>query len=123
MEITCRGKIFLSLALVYCICLFWYSTASAQLWSGILDRSRATDWTRTGVTGGIPHRTNQCGATIAAYTGSAERINDAIRACHQAGGGVVQLAAGTFSLSTTITFITTGPEVVAQNVTLRGAGP
>src|SRR5689334_8753337 len=41
-------------------------TGQAQLWSSILDSSRATDWTQAGVTGGIPDRTSIC-TTIAPY--------------------------------------------------------
>jgi hypothetical protein len=94
----------------------------AQLWSGLLDRSRATDWSQVGVIGGIPNRTNQCGATIAAYSGSAAAINTAIQNCHAAGGGVVQLGPGTFNLTDSIGFNLSSGDP-AQNVTLRGAGP
>ena len=96
----------------------------AQLWSGIIDPARAIDWGRgnQGVPGGIPNRTFNC-ATIAPYSGSAATINTAISACSRnaaalaAGGGVVNLQAGTFNLTSGIDF--TG----LSNVTLRGAGP
>src|SRR5215831_3070278 len=102
---------------VYTLCLvllslFWYSTASALLWSGILDPSRATDWTQAGVTGGIPNRTIVC-ATISPYTGTAATINNAIASCPS--GQVVQLQAGTFNLSS-------GIRISNSGVTLRGAG-
>jgi hypothetical protein len=85
--------------------------AHAQPWSGILSPSRATDWTGVGAT--IPtNRTTAC-ATIAAYSGAATTINNAIAAC--ATGQVVQLGAGTFTLSSGIVF-------AKSNVTLRGAG-
>ena len=114
-------KTLLSVALVYFICLFWYSTASAQLWSGILDHSRATDWSQTGVTGGIPNRTNICQTVplqgSPGSPASASVINTAIQNCSSAGGGVVQLQAGTYYLNSSIAFNS------AKNVTLRGQGP
>jgi hypothetical protein len=89
-------------------------SAEAQPWLGILDPSRAIDWSKPGVEGGIQNRTVVC-QTIAAYTGSAAAINTAITNCPA--GQVVKLGAGTFTLSTGITF---GGR---SNVTLRGAGP
>jgi len=86
----------------------------AQNWSGILAPTRAVDWSGVGVPGGIPARTTQCGATIAAYSGPATTINNAIAAC--ASGNYVSLGAGTFSLSSGIAF--NGH----SNVTLRGQG-
>jgi hypothetical protein len=88
----------------------------AQLWSGILAPSRATDWSNAGIAGGIPNRTTQCGSTIAAYNGAGTTISNAISSCAGSGGGVVQLGAGTFNLSSGITFFG------ESNVTLRGAG-
>jgi hypothetical protein len=81
---------------------------NGQLWSGIIAPSRATDWTQAGVKGDIPSRTwTQCGATIAAYSGTAATINGAVN--HTASGYTgcgantyVQLGAGTFNLSTGI---------------------
>lgn len=84
----------------------------AQQWSGILAPSRASNWSKVGTT--IPANRTQCGATIAAYSGSAANINAAIAGC--GANQYVQLGAGTFNLSTGITFGTT------SNVTLRGAG-
>ena len=98
--------------------------AHAQLlWSGILDPSRAIDWSRTnpGVEGGIPNRTFIC-ATLNPGTTSAQ-INNAIASCSgnaaalAAGGGVVFLNAGTYTLAAGVDF--SGH----SNVTLRGAGP
>src|SRR5689334_23834916 len=109
---------------IFCfsVALFAFTGAAhAQLWSGVLDPSRATDWMRAGVTGGIPNRTNIC-TTIAAYTGSSATINTAIQNCSAAGGGVVLLGAGTFTLSDSILLADTGTNA-AQNVTLRGSGP
>jgi hypothetical protein len=94
--------------------VFVPSVASAQLWSGLLDSSRAIDWTRAGIPSGIPHRTTRCGSVISAYTGTAATINNAINACPP--GQYVELGAGTFNLSTGIGFHG------KSNVTLRGAG-
>jgi hypothetical protein len=85
----------------------------AQNWSGIISPSRATDWSGVGAT--ITHRTTQCGATIAAYSGSASTINNAISSCPA--GQYVQLGTGTFNLSSGIDFNS------KSNVTLRGNGP
>jgi hypothetical protein len=90
------------------------ASARAQAWSGILDPSRAIDWSNAGIPGGIPVRTTQCGSTIAPYSGSAATINNAIAACPA--GQFVSLGAGTFNLSSGISF---GGH---SNVTLRGQG-
>jgi len=84
----------------------------AQLWSGVLDPSRAVDWTQAGVTGGILSPTSQCGATIPAGS-SAATINSAIQSCGPQ--QYVLLAPGTYNLTTGL--------VMKSNVTLRGAGP
>jgi hypothetical protein len=88
--------------------------AHAQLWTGILDRSRAVDWSRghQGVAGGIPNRTTICATFNPGATAS--QINAAIAACPP--NGVVFLNAGTYTISG-LTFGT------KSNVTLRGAGP
>jgi hypothetical protein len=83
-------------------------------WSGIVATTRAIDWSKAGVPGGIPNRTQQCGATVAAYSGTADAINAAISACGD--NQYVLLGAGTFNLTTGITFN------AKSNVTLRGAG-
>lgn len=82
-----------------------------QPWTGIISPPRAMDWSGVGAT--IVNRTTQCGATIAAYTGTAATINNAISAC--TANQFVQLGAGTFTLST-------GVMLSKSNVTLRGAG-
>jgi ASPM-SPD-2-Hydin domain-containing protein len=87
--------------------------AFGQAWSGILDPSRATDWTT--VPGfSIPTGRTQCGSTISAYTGTAAAINSAIAAC--SANTFVLLGTGTFTLSTALT-------LSKNNVTLRGSGP
>lgn len=92
------------------------SHASAtELWTGILDTARAISWTTPGVTGGIPTTRTKYGATIAAYNGTADTINTAIAAA--SADQYVLLGAGTFNLTTGITF------AGRNDVTLRGSGP
>jgi hypothetical protein len=84
----------------------------AQLWSGILDPTRAIDWSTVGV-GGIPPRATAC-STINP-NGSNDMtatINSALSACPS--GQAVLLASGTFRVN--------GNIKVPANVTLRGAG-
>src|SRR6185436_14506350 len=81
------------------------------IWSGILATGRATDWSAAGAV--IPTDRTQCGTTIAAYSGSAGPINDAINNC--GANQFVQLGAGTFTLSS-------GIALTRSNVTLRGMG-
>jgi hypothetical protein len=97
------------------------SCVHAQAWSGIIDPSRAVDWSRAGVPGGVPNRTTQCGPTIAAYgtssnPGSATTINKAIAACPA--GQFVSLGAGTFYIDADIM----NALPYTSNVTLRGQG-
>jgi hypothetical protein len=87
------------------------TSVPAQLWSGIIDPSRAVDWSDAGTS--IPNRTTTC-LTLdskATYTD----INNAIARCPS--GQVVYLGAGTYNLEGGITF------AGRSNVTLRGAGP
>jgi hypothetical protein len=89
--------------------------AQAQPWSGIIDPARATDWTHAGVRGGIRSANwTQCGATIAAYSGTAATINTALAACGS--NQYALLGPGTFNLTTGI--------IINQknNVVLRGSG-
>ncbi len=95
------------------LCLPTYSQAQTQPWSGIIDPSRAIDWTNVGTPGGIPNRTITC-ATLDPGATAAE-INDAIASCPS--GQVVKLNAGTYNLSSGIVFNN------KSDVTLRGAGP
>ena len=93
--------------------LVFSAPAQAQLWSGILDPSRAIDWSQAGA-GVIPDRTTICstlnpGATLTS-------INNAIANCPE--GQVVFLSAGTYGpYSGNIIFNN------KSNVTLRGDGP
>jgi hypothetical protein len=92
------------------LCLSVY--AGAQAWSGILDPSRAVDWTKAGVVGGIPNRTTVCATLNPGATAS--QITNAIAACPA--NQVVFLNAGTYNLSGGIDFQN------KSNITLRGAG-
>jgi hypothetical protein len=82
-----------------------------QLWAGILDPTRAIDWTLVGVVGGIPKRTTVCATLNPGATGA--QINTAIQSCPA--GQVVMLTAGNYSISDT-------GIVMKSGVTLRGAG-
>ncbi len=96
------------------ICLA--TLCGAQQWSGILDPTRAINWSGAGV-GGIPPRTTIC-ATVAASAcsnGSADcttTIQNALKAC--SAGQAVSLGPGTFLISSSLS--------VPSNVTLRGSG-
>jgi hypothetical protein len=97
---------------LFVILILLQGAAMAQLWSGVLDPTRAIDWTTAGA-GTIPTTRTQCGSTIAAGATRAN-INSAIAAC--GANQYVLLGAGTFNLS--------GGEIdMKSNVTLRGAGP
>lgn len=85
--------------------------AHAQAWSGIIDPSRAANWSTVGIT--IPTRNTICATLTSSATYS--QINSAIASCPA--GEVVYLSAGTYNLAGGITF--SG----ISNVTLRGAGP
>jgi hypothetical protein len=96
--------------------LFFVTSSQAQNWTGILDPSRAIDWSHVGIPGGIPDAGwSQCGSTIAPYSGSATAINNAIANCGS--GQYVHLGTGTFNLSSGINF------AGHSNVALRGDGP
>jgi hypothetical protein len=84
---------------------------AGELWAGILDPSRAIDWTHAGVVGGIPTRTTVCATLNPGAT--AAQINSAIQACPT--GQVVTLNAGTYNISDSGIVMKTG-------ITLRGAG-
>src|SRR5690242_12784515 len=86
--------------------------AQAQQWSGIIDPSRAVDWSKAGVRGGIPNRSTICATFNPGATST--QINSAIASCPS--GQVVLLNAGTYSGLSGIMF--NGK----NGVTLRGAG-
>src|SRR5258708_39519293 len=93
--------------------------AGAQSWSGVLNPSRAIDWSTVGA-GLIPSGGwTQCGATIAPYGSavspqSTSTINNAITSC--GANHYVLLGPGTFHLSDKLV-------MGANNVVLRGSGP
>src|SRR2546422_6877220 len=98
----------------FVLLLFACASVHAQTpWSGVLAPSRAIDWSKAGVVGGIPNRTTIC--TTLTSSATSAQINSAIAACPS--GQVVSLGAGTYSISGQIFFNN------KSNVTLRGAGP
>jgi hypothetical protein len=80
-------------------------------WAGIVDPTRAIDWSQAGVVGGIPARTMPCATLNPGAT--AAQINAAISACPT--GQVVSLTAGNYAISD-------DGIVMKSGVTLRGAG-
>jgi len=75
--------------------------------------NRRTDWTYAGVPGGIPARAVTPYATFSPGA-TAAQINAAIIACSAAGGGVVYLNAGIYTIDPIV--------ISSNNVTVRGAG-
>jgi len=93
------------------------TTAYAQLWTGIIDPSRAINWSAAGIPGGIPNRTTICSTINAATYGNGTSdatggIQTAMNGCPT--GQVVSLSPGTFLIN--------GNLRVPSNVTLRGQG-
>ena len=89
------------------------SNSYAQLWSGVLDSSRAIDWSLSGVRNGIPSASwTQCGSTLDSSSTAAE-IMTAIDACSN--DTYVKLGPGTFNLSS-------GINIARSRVVLRGSG-
>jgi hypothetical protein len=87
-------------------------TAPARAQSPVIAATRSIDWSRAGVSGGIPARTTVCATLGPGVT--AAQINSAIQSCPA--GQVVKLNAGTYNISA----IDFGGG--KSNVTLRGAG-
>lgn len=95
-------------------------------WTGIIDPSRAIDWSSVGVVGGIPTNATECGNSanytqggINPYGGSASPINTAISECAGATASTpkyILLKTGTFTLSNSIT-------INKNYVGIRGTGP
>ncbi|MGH9328509.1 MAG: hypothetical protein ACRD2B_17705 [Terriglobia bacterium] len=113
---------FMQFGIVSCLallaCALVPRASFGQAWSGIIDPSRAINWSGAGIPGGIPNRTTIC-ATISPSgktdATDMDAIDNAIANCPA--GEVVELSAGTFTITGGISF-----EDVS-NVTLRGAGP
>src|SRR2546422_2739671 len=105
--------------LLFSLILLCLSTsAHAQLWSGILDPSRAIDWSTAGIPGGIPNRTTICSSLAASTYGNGASdatagIQAALNSCPA--NQVVSLSAGTFRINSSLT--------IPSNKVLRGAGP
>lgn len=100
-----------SFIFVFFVLLALPASTHAQMWSGIIDSSRAIDWSQAGA-GTIPARTTICSTLSPGATLS--QINSAIAGCPS--GQTVFLSAGTYvGLS--------GQINLKSNVTLRGAGP
>src|SRR4051794_26983821 len=113
--------------LIALVCL--PSHGYAQLTSGIIAPSRATDWTKAGVEGGIPSASWRncnnaaCNNLAPGGTGAvtAATITSAIsgaqvdgQACSASLPCVVRIRAGSFSL--------TGFQISRNNIVVRGAG-
>lgn len=103
------------IAFIILLCCSAYS--QSQLWSGILDPSRATDWSRAGATHINDARsqcaTSQC-ATVSGGTVTTSSVNAAIASAPA--NSYVLIPVGTFTISGGINF------AGANNVTLRGSG-
>src|ERR1700675_1094425 len=84
--------------LVFLIVLGHTTKSHAQAWAGIIEPSRAVDWSSAGTS--IPTRTTIC-ATLNPGASSSQ-INAAIASCPA--NQVVSLNAGTYNLSGGITF-------------------
>src|SRR5207245_7959926 len=102
------------IALGFCVCRTVGGDltvrAGAVPWSGILDPSRAIDWSHAGIPGGIPNRATICVSLDPGST--AAQIDAAIAACPA--DQVVFLTAGTFTRS--------GGLNLKSDVTLHVAG-
>jgi hypothetical protein len=100
--------------------------AYSQAWAGILDPSRATNWSYAGVQGGIPTYTHVCQTVDPSgdTTGATDKakINAALSRCKTLASSstpqVVLLSAGTYYSNGSI-----GPPYGAQYLVLRGSGP
>lgn len=104
----------------YVVLLFMPSTTHAQAWSGILAPSRAVDWSKAGVVGGIPTNRTECVTSacrrvaVAGPRSTAAQIEEAISSAHR--NSYVWLPAGTYQLTAGLTWN------AKNDVTLRGAG-
>lgn len=101
--------------LIPLIVLWLCAFCHAQIWSGILDPTRAIDWTPVGVPGGIPNLTSVC-ATVNASTygnGTSDATSGIQSALNNCGTNkVVVLSTGKFRINSSLT--------IPSNVVLRG---
>lgn len=113
-------KRLISLACLFVIVSSMLFFQGAPFWTGILDSSRAIDWRKAGVEGGVEAK--QAARTAICTTlnpgVSTSQVATAIQNCANAhpsdAGGIVVLTAGNYNI---------GPNLpMKSNVTLRGAG-
>ena len=94
------------------------SVFAQQPWAGILDPSRAVNWSTAGA-GSIPNRTTNCATTqcntLYAGTVTSASINAAISSAPA--NSVVRIPAGTYTIASGIMVN------ALNNITIRGAGP
>ncbi len=111
-RLRCLSQLSLSIAAHFIFLVFPCAHVSAAPWSDIVSPTRAIDWSRAGVEGGIPSASwTQCGATLPAGS-SVVTIQNAINACDV--NQFVQLAAGTFTLTSGLN--------MKSRIALRGMG-
>src|ERR1700683_2722826 len=120
-ELLMNRHLSLPFLLVLLLAMPTVTRAQTSLWSGIIDPSRAVNWSNAGVVGGIPNPT-KIYATIAPEGTSGSPvaptdINNALLNCPA--GDVVLLEAGNFYLSGQIGFGIIG---LPDQCTLRGMG-
>ena len=102
-------------SIIFTLATAWMLPAGAQ----VIPAGRSIDWSRTGIPGAIPGRTN-ISTTISAATygngttDASDAINTALRAC--LADQVVYLPSGTYKLSSAINLGS------SSRITLRGAG-
>src|SRR6266436_77438 len=110
------------LLLFFIALLIFPAVAHAQQpWSGILDPTRATNYSAMGA-GTIPSGAwTQVGSTIAAYSGTTDTINNALANCNGTGQYVL-LGPGIFTLSRGGT-TSNGIKISRNRCVLRGSGP
>src|SRR5258708_1771796 len=105
------------LVLTFFILILFYPVGThAQLWNGIINPSRAMDWSQAGIPGG-PADANWPICTTLSAGVTAAQITTALTNCHTSNpnGGVVVLNAGTYTISGQIS-------IPSSNLVLRGAG-
>src|SRR3989304_5539740 len=106
MHIAPRGIIIIWKLMLYVLLLALPMAAqAAPPWPGILDPSRAIDWSEAGIPGGIQNRTTVCASLNASTYGNGSSdatsaIQAALNSCPA--GQVVLLSAGKFRINTSL---------------------
>jgi hypothetical protein len=114
----CR-KLLIFISLVSLVLLLCANLSYGQQWTGILNSSRAINWSNVGVTGGIPTTRAQC-VTSACATVTA---NGASSSAAQIEAAWASAPANTYVLLPAGTYSVTSLSLSGvSNVTLRGAG-